>query len=80
MKSITSSHGIMYSRIKVKEAECLHNFRCKHSQREHGIPGNALGKRQKGLTIFMPAEIKCVASSLDFRLILLHLLDSASSQ
>lgn len=80
MKSITSSHGIMYSRLKVKEAECLHIFRCKLSQREQGIPGNTLGKGQKGLEFFMPAQSKHVANSLDFGLTLLHLLDSASSQ
>lgn len=80
IRSITSSHGIMYLKIKVKEAECLHSFRCKLSQREQGIPGNALGKGQKGLEFFMPAEIKRVAHSLDFGLTLLHLLDSTPSQ
>ena len=42
--------------------------------REHARQG------AEGLEFFMPAESENVANSLDFGLILLHLLDSASSQ
>ena len=58
MKSITSSHGIMYSRIKVKAAECLHIFRCTLSQREQGIPGNTLGKGQKAWSFSCQLKVK----------------------